>query len=73
MVFSPEFISLFKSIFHGRQDVHAIRWEKDGKSGYMPAYKVDWNDYKKYKSAGVCAKTQRDIFELAVLSLIIQG
>ena len=52
MVFSPEFISLFKSIFHGRQDVHAIRWEKDGKSGYMPAYKVDWSDYNKYKSGG---------------------
>jgi hypothetical protein len=32
MMFSPDFISLFKSIFYGRQDVHAIRWEKDGKS-----------------------------------------
>lgn len=31
-------IALFKSFFHGRQDVYAVRWEKDGKSGYMPAY-----------------------------------
>jgi superfamily II DNA or RNA helicase len=52
MIFSPEYISLFKFIFNGRQDVYAIRWEKDGKTGYMPAYKVDWSDYKKYKSGG---------------------
>jgi hypothetical protein len=52
MIFSPEYISLFKSIFNGRQDVYAIRWEKDGKTGYMPAYKVDWSDYNKYKSGG---------------------
>ena len=52
MIFSPEYISLFKSIFYGRQDVYAIRWEKDGNAGYMPAYKVDWSDYKKYKSGG---------------------
>ena len=52
MIFSPEYISLFKSIFYGRQDVYAIRWEKDSKTGYMPAYKVDWSDYHKYKSGG---------------------
>ncbi len=45
-------ISLFKSFFQGRQDVYAVRWEKDGKSGYMPAYKVDWSDYNKHKAAG---------------------
>ena len=52
MIFSSDFISLYKSIFLGRQDVHAVRWEEDGKTGYMPAYKVDWNDYNKYKSGG---------------------
>jgi len=45
-------ITLFKSFFNGRQDVYAIRWEKDGKSGYMPAYKVDWSDYNKHKASG---------------------
>jgi superfamily II DNA or RNA helicase len=45
-------INSYKSIFRGRHDIYAIRWEKDGKSGYMPAYKVDWNDYRKYKSTG---------------------
>jgi superfamily II DNA or RNA helicase len=45
-------ITLFKSIFRGRQDVYAVRWEKDGKGGYMPAYKVDWSDYNKHKASG---------------------
>lgn len=45
-------IESFKSLFRGRQDVYAIRWEKEGKFGYMPAYKVDWSDYNKYKSNG---------------------
>jgi len=45
-------IESFKSLFKGREDIYAIRWEKDNKSGYMPAYKVDWNDYKIHKSKG---------------------
>jgi superfamily II DNA or RNA helicase len=45
-------IEFFKSFFKGRQEIYAIRWEKEGKSGYMPAYKIDWTDYRKYKSTG---------------------
>jgi len=45
-------IILFKSLFRGRQDVYAVRWEKDGKGGYMPAYKVDWSDYNRHKASG---------------------
>lgn len=31
-------IRLFRSLFHGRDDVYAVRWEdKNGKSGYSPA------------------------------------
>lgn len=45
-------IDLYKSLFRGREDVYAVRWEKEGRSGYMPAYKVDWEDYKKYKASG---------------------
>ena len=51
-MFNKEHITLFKSLFQGRQDVYAVRWEKDGKSGYMPAYKVDWSDYNKHKAQG---------------------
>ena len=52
MNFTPDNITIFKSLFHGRQDVYATHWEKDGKSGYMPAYKVDWSDYKKHTARG---------------------
>jgi hypothetical protein len=42
-------IELYKSLFRGREDIYAVRWEKDGKSGYMPAYEVDWTNYEKHK------------------------
>ncbi len=36
-------IALFRSLFRGREDVHAMRWESDdGRSGYMPAAIKDW-------------------------------
>ncbi len=35
-------LELYKSLFRCRDDVYAVRWEKDGKSGYMPVYEVNW-------------------------------
>jgi hypothetical protein len=36
-------IALFRSLFRGREDVYAVRWEgKDGKSGYSPVGVLDW-------------------------------
>jgi hypothetical protein len=36
-------IALFRSLFRGREDVYAVRWEgKNGKSGYSPAGAMDW-------------------------------
>ena len=36
-------IALFKSLFRGREDVYARRWESpDGRSGYSPAAARDW-------------------------------
>ncbi len=36
-------IVLFRSLFRGREDVYARRWERDGKgSGYSPAAVKDW-------------------------------
>jgi len=38
-----EKIALFRSLFRGRDDVYAIRWEgKGGRSGYSPAGVMDW-------------------------------
>jgi len=37
-------IKLFRSLFRGREDVYAVRWEgKNGKSGYSPACANEWN------------------------------
>ncbi len=35
-------INLFMSLFKGRTDVYARRWEKNGKNGYSPAYELNW-------------------------------
>lgn len=45
-------IKLYRSFFRGREDVYAVRWEKGDRSGYMPAYQVDWNDYNRHKAIG---------------------
>lgn len=45
-------IQLFKSVFKGREDVFAIRWEKDNKNGYMPAYYYDQYLYRAHKMNG---------------------
>lgn len=46
-------IALFRSLFKGREDLYAQRWEslKTGKSGYQPACKNDW-------IRGVCRKPE---------------
>ncbi len=62
-----EKLSLFKSLFKGREDVFAIRWEKaaqsDGgriKSGYMPAYQYDPYMYRLHKMKGGSFKNYKD-------------
>jgi len=37
-------IALFRSLFRGREDVFALRWQgRDGRSGYSPACLHEWN------------------------------
>lgn len=45
-------IPLFRSLFRGRSDVFAVRWEKAGKSGYMPSYIFDPYRYKAHQLKG---------------------
>ena len=45
-------ITLYRSLFRGRDDIFARRWEKDGKSGYPPAYSFDWNEFNAHRSRG---------------------
>ena len=53
-------LSLFKSLFKGREDVFALRWEKGNKSGYMPAYNFDPNRYRLHKMKGGTFQTYPD-------------
>ena len=45
-------IELFMSLFQGRTDVYARRWEKDGRSGYTPAYEFNWTEFMEHKRRG---------------------
>ena len=52
MSISNKQIELFQSLFKCREDLYAKRWEKENRSGYMPAYNVDWDRYEKHKALG---------------------
>ena len=45
-------LQLLRSLIKVRGNVFAVRWEKDGKTGYMPAYDFDWNEYSSHKAGG---------------------
>jgi superfamily II DNA or RNA helicase len=45
-------LQIFNSLFKGRSDVFAIRWEKGNKSGYSPAYQYDPYMYRAHKMKG---------------------
>lgn len=45
-------LNLFISLFKGRGDIFAIRWEKDGRCGYAPSYKFEWKEYLTHKAKG---------------------
>jgi len=47
---TAEKIKLFRSLFRGREDVYALRWESpDGRSGYSPRTERDWHAYNAAK------------------------
>ncbi len=45
-------LDLYLSLFKGRTDVYARFWEKNGRSGYSPAYSFDWNEFLSHKDKG---------------------
>jgi superfamily II DNA or RNA helicase len=45
-----EKIKLFRSLFRGREDIYAVRWEgRAGRSGYSPAGLMDWRAIQSVK------------------------
>ena len=53
-------LNLYKSLFKGREDVFALRWEKGGKGSYMPAYSFDPHRYKLHQMKGGTFQTFAD-------------
>ncbi len=53
-------LHLFRSLFKGREDVFALRWEKGSKSGYMPAWLYDPYRYRAHKMKGGTFQTYTD-------------
>ncbi|MFZ6013822.1 MAG: TOTE conflict system archaeo-eukaryotic primase domain-containing protein [Bacteroidota bacterium] len=53
-------LNIFKSLFKGREDVFAKRWEKGNKSGYVPAYQYDPYQYRLHKISGGSLKTYQE-------------
>ncbi len=49
---SEQQLELFMSLFRGRTDVYARHWEKDGRSGYRPAYEFNWDEFMAHKRRG---------------------
>jgi hypothetical protein len=47
-----EQIQFFMSLFKGRNDIFARRWEKDGRNGYSPAYQLNWQEFAAFKAKG---------------------
>lgn len=47
---SQEQIKLYRSLFLWREDIYAIRWEKNEKNWYMPAYEFDWDEFSAHRA-----------------------
>ena len=54
---TDEQIIFYLSLFRGRQDIFARYWERDGRSGYSPAYAIDWDKYRAHQARGGTMKT----------------
>jgi superfamily II DNA or RNA helicase len=48
----PAPYDLYQSLFKGRADTYAVRWEANDRSGYVPAYDLDMEQYRNHKKGG---------------------
>ena len=49
---TDEQLDLYRLLFKGRTDVFPRYWEKNGKSGYSPAYSFNWDEFMSHKQKG---------------------
>ena len=69
--------ALFLSLFQGRRDVYARRWEgKNGRAGYSPACRNEWKPGVCLKPKGKCAEcahAEYSAFDAAVVEAHLRG
>jgi len=68
----PHSVDLFMSLFHGRSDAYARRWEKEGRSGYSPAYEFNWDEFMAHKRRGGSLKDFKNKRLLALTDSVIK-
>lgn len=69
----PVKIQLFNSLFKGRADVYATRWEaKDGRAGYLPACAHEWDRPICQKPKIKCSECQHRML-LPLTDQVIEG
>lgn len=66
MIPTTEQLALYRSIFRGRDDCYARYWEKNGRSGYSPAYSLNWQEFKQHQAGG---GTMKDFSEKTLLPI----
>jgi len=67
-------VALFRSLFRGREDVYARRWEKaDGDSGYVPAAIKDWKAINKSRPEERRKVDQKTRIFLPVTDIVIEN
>lgn len=73
MSMTPEQISLYKTLFQGRDDAYARRWEKDSKSGWSPSYAFDWNEFNAHRAHGGTIKDFKNKTLIPFTNEVIRG
>lgn len=72
MILSPtDKISLYRSLFRGRDDVYAIRWEgKNGRAGYSPVCANEWDRRVCQKPKIKCSECPHSSWKVATDQVI---
>ena len=65
-------VQLYMNLFAGRRDVYARRWERNGKSGYSPAYSFSWPEFMTHKQNGGTMATFTNKTSLPMTMEVIQ-
>lgn len=63
-------VALYRSLFRGRDDVFAKRWDKNG--SYFPDYTFDWDEFNAHKASGGTIKDFKNKRPTALTDAVIR-